>query len=127
MLEHKDFIALEPFAPRFPFETWVLPKAHVSHFENTTPSGLEGLASVLRETLQRINRALKSPPYNYIIHTAPLYESPMEAYHWHLEFMPKLTKVAGFEWGSGFYINPTSPEDAAEYLRELDLSSSKQA
>ncbi|MCK5381780.1 MAG: galactose-1-phosphate uridylyltransferase, partial [Candidatus Latescibacteria bacterium] len=74
-----------------------------------------------KEALQRINQALKSPPYNYIIHTTPVYVAESQAYHWHLELMPKLTRVAGFEWGSGFYINPTAPEDAAKYLRELKL------
>src|SRR6185503_11980203 len=67
------------------------------------------LAGVLRETLQRINLALDRPPYNLVIHTSPNRDSDHEYYHWHIEIMPKLTKVAGFEWGSGFYINPTPP------------------
>ncbi len=121
VLENEAFIALEPFAPRFPFETWILPKAHRSHFEHCTEEGLSSFAEILKETLQRINKALKSPPYNYIIHTTPVYVAESQSYHWHLELMPKLTKVAGFEWGSGFYINPTAPEDAAKYLRELKL------
>ncbi|MCK5732697.1 MAG: galactose-1-phosphate uridylyltransferase [Candidatus Latescibacteria bacterium] len=121
VLENEAFVALEPFAPRFPFETWILPKAHRSHFEHGTEEELAGFAEILKEALQRINQALKSPPYNYIIHTTPVYVAESQAYHWHLELMPKLTRVAGFEWGSGFYINPTAPEDAAKYLRELKL------
>jgi UDPglucose--hexose-1-phosphate uridylyltransferase len=124
VLENEAFVALEPFAPRFPFETWILPKAHRSHFEHCTEEELTSFAEILKEALQRINQALKSPPYNYIIHTTPVYVAESQAYHWHLELMPKLTKltkVAGFEWGSGFYINPTAPEDAAKYLRELKL------
>jgi len=121
VLENEAFVALEPFAPRFPFETWILPKAHRSHFEYSTEEELSGFAEILKEALQRINQALKSPPYNYVIHTTPVYVAESQAYHWHLELMPKLTKVAGFEWGSGFYINPTAPEDAAKYLRELKL------
>ena len=66
-----------------------------------------------------IQECLNNPPYNYIIHTAPSDEGPLPHYHWHIEIMPKLTKVAGFEWGTGFYINPTSPEDAAEFLKNL--------
>ena len=58
------------------------------------------------------------PAYNYIIHTAPIGETAEDYYHWHLEIMPKLTKVAGFEWGTGFYINPTPPEVSAKFLRE---------
>jgi len=121
VLENEAFVSLEPFAPRFPFETWILPRAHRSHFEHCNVDDLSSFAAILKETLRRINKALRSPPYNYIIHTTPVYLSESEAYHWHLELMPKLTKVAGFEWGSGFYINPTAPEDAAAYLRELRL------
>ena len=78
------------------------------------------LAGVLRETLQRLNLVLDRPPYNLVVHTAPNRDSDHEYYHWHIEIMPKLTKVAGFEWGSGFYINPTSPEEAAQYLRDIE-------
>jgi hypothetical protein len=72
-----------------------------------------------RRRCKRLNLALKNPPYNLVIHTAPNRDADHEYYHWHIEIMPKLTKVAGFEWGSGFYINPTPPEDAAPYLREI--------
>jgi len=65
-----------------------------------------------------MNRVLDQPPYNYVIHSSSFPDADREYYHWHLEIMPKLTKVAGFEWGTGFYINPTPPEEAAEYLRE---------
>jgi UDPglucose--hexose-1-phosphate uridylyltransferase len=78
-------------------------------------------AQVLKETLKRINVALADPPYNLIFHTSPCGESDLEYYHWHCEIMPRLAKVAGFEWGSGFYINPTTPEDAARYLREAEV------
>ena len=71
--------------------------------------------------LVRIDRALSNPPYNYVIHTAPFRDERNDYYHWHIELMPKLTNVAGFEWGSGFYINPTPPEDAAKFLREIKL------
>ena len=65
--------------------------------------------------------ALSDPPYNFIIHTAPIEPREREEYHWHLELIPKLTKIAGFEWGTGFYINPTPPEFAAQLLREAPL------
>ncbi|GAB4368789.1 MAG: galactose-1-phosphate uridylyltransferase [Calditrichia bacterium] len=119
--EEELFIAIEPYAPRFPFETWILPKSHASHFEMISDDGLQHLAVMMKEVLRRINIALNNPPHNFIIHTSPLQEAPLEHYHWHIEFMPKLTRVAGFEWGTGFYINPTSPEDAAKYLREINL------
>ena len=84
-----------------------------------TPTSSATSPAILKDTLQRLNRALDRPPYNFVIHTAPVSEGELEYYHWHLEIMPKLTRVAGFEIGSGFYINPTPPEDAAQYLREI--------
>jgi UDPglucose--hexose-1-phosphate uridylyltransferase len=117
--ENSDFVALSPYAPRFPFETWLLPKRHGSNFEDAPRHEYESLARMLKDTLLRMNRALESPPFNLIIHSAPFTEAAGEFYHWHLEIMPKLTKVAGFEWGTGFYINPTAPEEAAEVLREV--------
>jgi UDPglucose--hexose-1-phosphate uridylyltransferase len=76
------------------------------------------LARVLRDFLGRLDSALAFPSYNYVIHTSPIGEEINDHYHWHIEMMPKLTKVAGFEWGTGFYINPTPPEEAARFLRE---------
>jgi UDPglucose--hexose-1-phosphate uridylyltransferase len=115
------FVALEPFAPRFPFETWILPRQHSSSFEQLDAEGIKLFARALKETLTRLNRALSNPPYNFVIHTAPCHSQAIESFHWHVELMPKLTRVAGFEWGTGFYINPTPPEDAARYLREISL------
>ena len=74
----------------------------------------------------RLKRALNNPPFNYIIHTRPVSKDYQDFYHWHIEIIPKLTKVAGFEWGSGFYINPTSPEQAADYLRKINVDSPEQ-
>lgn len=116
--ENPAFIALSPFAPRFPFEMWVLPKTHQSAFEESQKPEFEHLASMLKDLLMRLDRVLDSPAYNYIIHTSPFPDVSNDYYHWHLEIMPKLTKVAGFEWGTGFYINPTPPEESAKFLRE---------
>jgi len=116
--ENKSFLSIAPFASRFPFETWILPKTHHPSFEQTESSQYEQAAQILSDTLQRMDRVLADPPYNYVIHTSSFPEVDAEHYHWHFEIMPKLTKVAGFEWGTGFYINPTPPEEAAEYMRE---------
>ena len=116
--ENKSFLSIAPFASRFPFETWILPKTHHPSFEHMAFSQYEQAAQILSDTLQRMNRVLADPPYNYIIHTSSFPQVDAEHYHWHFEIMPKLTKVAGFEWGTGFYINPTPPEEAAEYMRE---------
>ncbi len=120
--DYGDFITFEPFASRFPFETWLLPKQHMSHWTDLTTEAYTYLAEALKDTLNRIRVALNNPPFNFIIHTAPVGTEYDEIYHWHIEIIPKLTKVAGFEWGSGFYINPTRPEDAAAFMREIDSS-----
>ena len=122
VLDTPYFTAFCPYASRFPFETWIVPKAHESHFENIPKQGVDDLGTVLRDVLRRLELALDSPPYNYIVHTAPFDSQEMQHYHWHIEIIPRLTKVAGFEWGSGFYINPVPPEDAAAFLRNVELS-----
>jgi UDPglucose--hexose-1-phosphate uridylyltransferase len=119
--QNADFVVLEPYAPKFPFETWVLPKRHRGAFEDSTPAEYAGLADAMRVSLAKLHLALDDPPYNFILHTAPFSESSSPSYHWHVEIMPTLGKVAGFEWGSGFYINPTPPEEAARFLRELEV------
>ena len=81
----------------------------------------ENLAKALKTLLIKADRVLDNPPYNLVIHTSPAQDPTNDHYHWHLEFMPKLTKTAGFEWGTGFYINPTPPEEAAKFLREASV------
>ena len=121
VMDSDHFLVISPYAPRFPFETWVVPKPHHSHFETISPQAIQDLASVMRSTLRRIDKTLERPPYNFVLHTAPLQEASIPHYHWHIEIIPKLTRVAGFEWGSGFYINPTPPEESAKFLRDETL------
>ncbi len=121
VLENADAVALAPFAPRFAFETWVIPKRHGARFEEAARHEYEGLARLLNALAQRMNRALEEPDYNLIVHTSPFGDDTSDVYHWHVEILPKLTRVAGFEWGTGFYINPTSPEEAARVLRSVRL------
>lgn len=120
ILDSDGFVALAPFAPRFPFETWVLPARHRSAYEESGVDELRALAGVLVSLFRRITRVLNDPPFNFMLHTAPLHEPQLDHFHWHLEVIPKLTRVAGFEWGSGFFINPVAPEDAATALREAE-------
>lgn len=119
--ENQDFLTLEPYAPRFPFETWILPKHHEAAFENSPTQTYENLARMLKEILSKAVRVLDNPAYNLVLHSSPLQENTNDYYHWHLEIIPKLTKTAGFEWGTGFYINPTPPEEAARFLREASV------
>lgn len=121
VLENQEFVALCPFAPRSPFEVWILPKNHHSSYMGLNDASSRHLAEIFSATLKRLEKSLGKAPYNFILHTAPLREPDMPHYHWHFEIMPKLTLMAGFEWGSGFFINPTPPEDAAQYLREVKL------
>jgi UDPglucose--hexose-1-phosphate uridylyltransferase len=115
--ENADIVALSPYAPRFAFETWLLPRRHGARFEEAPRHEVESLARMLKAVLARMNRALASPAYNMVLHTSPFSEDTSAFYHWHVELMPKLTRTAGFEWGTGFYINPTSPEEATAVLR----------
>jgi UDPglucose--hexose-1-phosphate uridylyltransferase len=121
VFENADIVALAPYAPRLPFETWLLPRRHGARFEDAPRHEHENLARALKSVLQRMDRALESPPYNLVVHTAPVFEDAGQIYHWHVEILPKLTPVAGFEWGTGFYINPTAPEEAASVLRSVRL------
>ena len=111
------YLVICPFAPRFPYETWILPKQHASLFERSTQQDDVDLARILRETLIRLNRSLGSPAFNYFIHSNPLDQGENNTYHWHIEIIPKLIQVGGFEWGSGSYINTVTPEQSARSLR----------
>ena len=115
--ENEEFVVFAPWAPRSPFETWILPKRHESNFEAEPKERLALCAQALRSTLKRLGAALGDPAYNFIVHSNPLRDPPSQSYHWHIEVMPALTHTAGFEWGSGFHINPVPPEEAAEFLR----------
>lgn len=117
------FIAIQPYAPRFPFETWIIPKSHQSSYIQMSETEITQLGRCLKDSLLRLKLALNDPPFNFMIHTRPVSKESSEYYHWHIEIIPKLTRVAGFEWGSGFYINPTTPEEAAVFLKNINTES----
>ncbi|MGI6554211.1 MAG: galactose-1-phosphate uridylyltransferase [Bacillota bacterium] len=116
--ENNAFIAFCPYAARFPFETWIVPQKHSEYFEESSDEELRALAAILKRTISSLSQALEDPPYNLVVHSAPYRMNEGQRYHWHIEILPRLTIVAGFEWGTGFYINPTPPESAAGYLRQ---------
>lgn len=120
VFENDAFIAICPYASRFPFEVWILPTAHAMHFHEMQKKEIHYFAEVLKQVLGRIQKKLSDPPFNFMLHTSPCNEtaSQLPHYHWHLEITPKLTHIAGFEWGTGFYINPMPPENAAGFLQE---------
>ncbi len=126
--DNDSFIVISPFAAMFPFELWILPKEHEADFLSVNEKQLLDLAQVLKIMLLKWYKALGNINYNMVLHTIPSPNAVEEQfplahahYHWHIELFPRLTKTAGFEWGTGFYINPTPPEEAAEYLRNLDV------
>ncbi len=131
VLSTERMVAIAPYASRFPFEVFLAPRQHQHNFAELSDEMARELAAALGEVLRRIKVSLSDPPYNFLIHTCPntrakprrtAYWDTIEVdFHWHIEIMPRLTGIAGFEWGTGFYINPTAPEEAAKYLREAEL------
>jgi UDPglucose--hexose-1-phosphate uridylyltransferase len=117
VLETDGFVALCPYAARFPFEVWILPKTHDPIFEDVGDDERAKLSYILKWVLKTMYKRLGNPPYNYYIHTAPSDRNDYRFYHWHLEITPRLSQAAGFERGTGFYINSVTPEDAARLLR----------
>jgi UDPglucose--hexose-1-phosphate uridylyltransferase len=119
--ESAKFVGLCPYASRFPYEIWILPKRHASHFEQIAVEDLADLASLARALIVKIERLSQPAAYNLIFHTSPFDSLAIEHYHWHIEIIPRLTIPAGFEWGSGWAVNPVSPETAARVLQNLDV------
>jgi UDPglucose--hexose-1-phosphate uridylyltransferase len=116
--ENRKFLAFNPYASRFPYETWILPRFHQASFADLADEDLAPMADALQTTLNKLYRVLDNPPYNFALCTAPYAPTPGHFYHWHIKIMPRVTAVAGFEWGTGFYINVMPPEEAARSLRE---------
>lgn len=116
--QNELFITIMPFAPRTPFEMWILPKKHGSSYRTQGDKELFALAELVSKSLKMLAACIPNVPYNFVLHTGPLRTSGIAHFHWHFEVVPKLTSIAGFEWGSGFYINPMPPEEAAKFLRE---------
>jgi UDPglucose--hexose-1-phosphate uridylyltransferase len=117
VFESEAFLAFCPYASQFPYEIWILPKRHACSFEMAEDGEIRDLARIAQAMIRRVECGLNNPAFNFLIHTSPFRLSPVSYFHWHLEFFPRLTKTAGFEWGAGDYINTVSPEDAARILR----------
>jgi UDPglucose--hexose-1-phosphate uridylyltransferase len=111
------FLAYCPYASRFAYEMMVIPLQHARQFEELLGPQRDELAHLVRDLIRRLEAVLPEPAYNYWIHSAPWRGSPEVTFHWHLELVPRLTRLAGFELGTGYSINPVSPEEAASRLR----------
>ncbi len=117
--ENNEFLAFAPYASKSPFETWVMPRFHSSAYNRLNDKQLKSLSEVWKKVLYKIYRGLDNPPYNYFIHTSPTQENAGNFFHWHMELIPKMTIMAGFELGTGMCINIAIPEQSAEYLRGI--------
>ncbi|MFH1709541.1 MAG: galactose-1-phosphate uridylyltransferase [bacterium] len=122
ILETDNFAAFIPFAARSPFEIWVMPKKHASAYEHISEIEIKELAFVMRQTLKKLHKALNDPAYNFVILSAPCHEEELEYFHWYIQIVPRVASVAGFEMGSGVYINTVIPEEAAKFLRETKVA-----
>ncbi|CAH8271477.1 unnamed protein product [Arabidopsis lyrata] len=122
--ESSHFVSVAPFAATYPFEIWIIPNDHSSHFHHLDDVKAVDLGGLLKLMLQKIAKQLNDPPYNYMIHTSPLKvtESQLPYTHWFLQIVPQLSGVGGFEIGTGCYINPVFPEDVAKVMREVSLT-----
>jgi UDPglucose--hexose-1-phosphate uridylyltransferase len=121
VMNTERFVAFHPFASQRPFETWILPKKHQASFGSVTHEDLENLAHVLRVNMVKLCRGLNDPDFNYVIDTAPVEDENEPYYMWHMRIIPRLTELAGFEIGSGIYINTAVPEETAEFMRYLNV------
>jgi UDPglucose--hexose-1-phosphate uridylyltransferase len=120
------FVSLAPYASRHPFECWIVPREHAVDFEAIGAPEVDDLSQVLGSMLRRLERVLPEPSYNLFLYSGPNYAAhprrwPTLAsdFHWHIQILPRLVQVAGFEVGSGFYANPVTPEQAAAVLRDV--------
>jgi len=126
---NEHFIVMCPFASRFPFELQIFPRRHNHDFTTLSPAEVSELSRTLQRNLARIKKALGNPSYNLMLHTCPnLLPQPGRAdywgtiaqdFCWHIDILPRLTNTAGFEWGTGCYINPVAPEQATQFLKEV--------
>jgi UDPglucose--hexose-1-phosphate uridylyltransferase len=118
--ETERFVVFHPYASRLPFETWIAPKLHQPSFGQLTQDGLQELARVVRHCLGALYTVLGDPDFNYIIHTAPVEGETHPYYLWHIQILPRLAMIAGFELGSGIAINTILPEESAAFMRDFE-------
>ena len=118
VLETDQFVVFHPYASRAPFETWIAPKRHQASFGQVSADDLAKLAPVLRRILRGLYDRLGDPDFNFIIHSAPVEDENKAYYLWHIQILPRITRIAGFELGSGIYITTMLPEESAASIRE---------
>ena len=120
VVETAHFLAFTPFASRYPFETWIMPKLHSPDFHSIDPTEMSDLSLIIQSLFRRYYRLFSNPAYGLTLHTSPVQGKHQPEYHWHIETRLRIGLREGFEWGTGFFVNPTPPEDAAAWLREAE-------
>lgn len=122
--ESAHFFSIVPFAASYPFEIWVIPRVHSPYFHELDDEKAIDLGGLLKVMLMKLSQQLNDPPFNFMIHTSPFQVTAanLSYAHWFVQIVPQLTGIGGFEMGSGCYINPVFPEDAAKVLREVNLT-----
>ena len=121
VLETSSFVAFIPYAAFSPFHIWILPKRHMSSFPQLTDQDMEDFAKNLRIVLKKLYVGLNDPDFNYVIRSIPGMPRERPFFHWYLSIIPRVTLTAGFELGSGMFINTSIPEESAEFLRNLEI------
>jgi UDPglucose--hexose-1-phosphate uridylyltransferase len=121
VMESEHFVTIVPYAGFVPFATWIVPRRHAPSFDDITDAEANGLARILRQTLAKLYHGLDDPDFNLVIRSAPVKERQNKAFHWSLGIIPRLTEPAGFELGSGMFINASIPEESAEFMRRVDI------
>ena len=121
IMETENFVSFCPFAARSPFECRIYPKNHQASYVLIDDDEIDDMANVLRDVLARIYHGLDNPDYNFVLRSAPIGDEDTRHLHWYMVIIPKLTTPAGFEIGSGIYINTMAPEECAEFLRQVEL------
>ncbi|GIV69225.1 galactose-1-phosphate uridylyltransferase [Caldilinea sp.] len=123
VLESKHFVVFVPYAAASPFHLWIVPRAHAASFLQSSPDEIADLGWVVRAVLRKLYKGLNNPDFNYVIRSAPVRDSGAPYLHWYLSIVPRISLAAGFEMGSGIYINPSLPEECARFLRTVDIDS----
>jgi len=116
-----SFVAFMPYASLSPYHMWIFPRQHASSYDEISDTDIAALAGVLGRQLRRLKLAAADPDYNFTIRSAPLDEAESCCFHWYLTIVPRVNRLAGFELGSGSYINSQRPERSAEMLRSVIL------
>jgi len=121
IFENNSFVVFIPYAALSPFHLWVFPKKHNACFGHINDSELSDLAIALKETLLRLYVGLENPDFNYVVRSLSPREADSKYFHWYIAIVPRVSQIAGFELGTGMYINTALPEASAEFLRNVKL------